>query len=145
MVMYIPRSKITRPDVETNIAMLSWISRSFLTDTTLPIFRREDLVVIRMDPWCASGKYNLMSYACGSSIPESFGLSMLSKTSIHRVFSLSESHSLMTATTRSRFFSFVVVLSSVEDGYSLCRRLAIPAKLCFNVSSFLPFSQRMAE
>ncbi len=145
MIMYIPRSKITRFDVEINIAMLSWISRSFLTNTILPIFRREDLVVIRMNSWCASGKYNLMSYACGSSIPGSFELSMLSKISIHRVFPLSKSHSLMTATTRSRFFFFVVVLSSVEDEYSLCRRLTIPAKLCFNVSSFLPFSQRMIE
>ena len=109
------------------------MSRSFLTNTTLPMFRRDDLVMTRMDPWCASGKYNLMSYACGSLIPGSFGISTLSKIRIHSVFHLVESHCFITATIRSASFSSATVLNSAEVGYSLYKRLAIPAKLCFNV------------
>ena len=57
MILYLPRSKFSLPDVDAIIIMLSWISTSFLTDTALPILKREDLVVIKLDPWCASGKY----------------------------------------------------------------------------------------
>ncbi len=145
MNMCIPWSKLSRPDVEANIVMLSFMSTSFLTDITSPIFRRDDLVMIRIAPWCASGKYFLMSYPCGSLLLSQLGLSTLSKIRIHWVFPLFASHCLITVTIRSVSFSSAVVLKGAEDGYSSHKRLAMPAKLCFNVSSFLPFNQKMAE
>ncbi len=83
-------------------------------------------MVIKIDPRCASGTYSLMSYACGSLILGSIGLSTLSKTKIHGVFPLIESHCFMAARIRSASFSSKAVLNSAEDGYSLYKRLAMP-------------------
>ena len=143
--MYIPQFKFTLSDVEVNITMLSQISKSFQTDTTLLIFRWEDLIVIRIDLWCISEKYNLMLYTCGSSVLKSFKLSMLSKTSIHQWFSLAESHYLITATVWSIFCNSAVIFRRAEDEFSSCKHLTMTAKLCFNVSLFLLFSQKMIK
>lgn len=143
--MYIPQFKFTLSDVEVNIAMLSQISKSFQTDTTLSIFKWEDLVVIRIDLWCISEKYNLMLYTCRSSVLKSFRLLMLSKTSIHQWFSLAESHCLITATVWLIFCNSAAVLKRAEDEFSSCKHLTMTAKLYFNVSLFLLFSQKMIK